>query len=240
MNLNNVDGQVNHKAVVNGLSTLLDPMVPNKFDGKHFYVWKRDMELYLTRLKLDQYLTDDKPVNTDVFKSATEEAWIHGDYEKTSKSLWLSLENNHRADVARRQHLATSKFIHFEMVDSKPIVQQIENFQSICVDLNSEDISLCNTFIVNCFIEKIPPKWVNFSSFLRRIRGNLTSLDDILIRVKFEDTNKNLKENQTSSIGTGKLKGTTARLFKKIGSCDKNPKEFVTNVESISCFNIMI
>ncbi|KAL0864826.1 hypothetical protein Bca101_043944 [Brassica carinata] len=50
------------------------------------------------------------------------------------------------------------------------------------------------------------------------------SLDDILIRVKFEDTNKNLKENQTSSIGTCTLKGSTTRQFKKTGSSDKNPK----------------
>ncbi|KAL0801456.1 hypothetical protein Bca101_056632 [Brassica carinata] len=68
----------------------------------------------------------------------------------------------------------------------------------------------------------------------------LTSLDDILIRVKFEDTNKNLKENQTSSIGIGKLKGNTTRQFKKTGSSDKNPKGICHKCGSISSFNIMI
>ncbi|KAL0696326.1 hypothetical protein Bca4012_063506 [Brassica carinata] len=116
------------------------------------------MQLYLSHLKLDKYLFQDKPVNnlgnTDVTILACQEAWIQGDYtckrvilgqlidlfyalysqEKTSKPLWLSLEKNHRAYVIRRQNFATAKFLHFRIVDHKPIVQQIEHSQAICCD----------------------------------------------------------------------------------------------------------
>ena len=103
----------------------------------------------------------------------------------------------------RGQHFATPKFLHFQMVDSKPIVQQIEKFHSICCDLSSEGISLCNTFIVNYLIENLSASWVNFMTYLRRNQGRLKSLDDILSKIKFEDLNKNLMKNQLCSIPHG-------------------------------------
>lgn len=107
------------------MCSISDPILPNKFDGKNFCIWEKETELYLTYLKLDKYLTDDKPTNpianTDVFNLVSEEVWIHGDYmckrvilgqlidlfihcilrKKMSKTLWLSLEKNHKADVMR-------------------------------------------------------------------------------------------------------------------------------------------
>ena len=80
------------------------------------------------------------------------------------------------------------------MVDYKHIVQQIEQFQTICCDLTTEGIYLCNNFIVNYLIEKLRVSSVNFRTYLRCIQVRLTFLDDILSRVKFEDLNKNLME----------------------------------------------
>lgn len=62
--------------------------------------------------------------------------------EKTSKALWLSWEKNHKADVVRHQHFATANFLHFQLVDPKPIVQQIEQFHPICCEITLEGISL--------------------------------------------------------------------------------------------------
>lgn len=97
-------------------------------------------------------------------------------------------------------NICECKFLHFLILDSKSIVQKIEQFHSICCDLSSDGISLCNSFIVNCLIEKLPASLVNFMIYLQRIWGRLTSLEDILIRIKFEDLNKNHKENQSCSI----------------------------------------
>ncbi|KAF8089166.1 hypothetical protein N665_0516s0024 [Sinapis alba] len=84
MNLNNFDEQANYKAVDNELCSISDPIQPDKFDGNIFCIWKQEMELYLTHLKLDKHLTEDKPVNhvanTDVFNLASQKAWFHGDY----------------------------------------------------------------------------------------------------------------------------------------------------------------
>ncbi|KAL0742445.1 hypothetical protein Bca4012_083958 [Brassica carinata] len=84
MNLNNFDGHANHKEMDYELCSISDPILPDTFDGNNFHIWQREMDLYLTHLKLDKYLSDDKPVNpadnTDVFNLASEETWIHDDY----------------------------------------------------------------------------------------------------------------------------------------------------------------
>lgn len=53
------------------LSNILDAILLEKFDGIFFWIWQREMKLYLAHLKLDKYLVKDKPVknvgNTDVF-----------------------------------------------------------------------------------------------------------------------------------------------------------------------------
>ena len=104
------------------------------------------MPLYLSHLKLDKYLSEDRPVSpvgdTGVVVLAIEEAWIHGDYMCKRVILGrLSTSFMHyilrkkllrrygyiwgritKADVMMRQHFATEKFLHFQIVDSKPIV----------------------------------------------------------------------------------------------------------------------
>ena len=88
-------------------------------------------------------------------------------------------------------------------------------------------------------IEKLPASLVNFWTYLQRIRGRLTSLEDILIRIKFENLNKNLKENQSCSIRDEKLEANTTHSSKKLVLLIRNLKEFVTNVENITMFNII-
>lgn len=58
--------------------------LPKSFDENNFWIRKREMQLYLSYLKLVRYLCEEKLVNhvsnTDVVILASEEAWIHGDY----------------------------------------------------------------------------------------------------------------------------------------------------------------
>lgn len=59
----------------NELCNITDAILPDKFDGNSFQIWKREMILYLSHLKLDKYLSEDNPLNyvgyNDVFISAS-------------------------------------------------------------------------------------------------------------------------------------------------------------------------
>ena len=55
------------------------------------------------------------------------------------------------------EKFATGKFLKFVMVDSRPIMDQVHELQLICKQFAEERMKFCETFTVNCFIEKLPP-----------------------------------------------------------------------------------
>ena len=56
----------------------------------------------------------------------------------------------------------TRKFLKFVMVDSRPIMDQVHELQLICKEIAEEGMKFCETFTVNCFIEKLSPKLKRF------------------------------------------------------------------------------
>ncbi|CAA7038043.1 unnamed protein product [Microthlaspi erraticum] len=127
-------------------------LMPEKFGGNGFKTWQQKMLFFLTNLNLDKYLKDDAPVvppgNTD---STIMDRWTQSDFlckgwilsrlidplynvyceAKTSKQLWLALEKKYKSEDAGCQKYATAKFLNFKMVDSKPIMEQVEALQLI-------------------------------------------------------------------------------------------------------------
>ena len=141
-----------------------------KFDGSNFKIWQKKMFFYLTTLKLDKYLKEDKPVvppeNTDVRVLASAENWVHGDFlcmghiqnrlvdplynvycnANSAKELWNSLQTKYQTDDAGTKKVAIAKFLEFTMVDSKPVMEQVEAFQLILHDILAEGMALPETF----------------------------------------------------------------------------------------------
>lgn len=60
------------------------------------------------------------------------------------------------------EKFATGKFLKFVMVDSRSIMDQVHELQLICKQFTEERMKFCETFTVNCFIEKLPPKLKRF------------------------------------------------------------------------------
>ncbi|CAA7057269.1 unnamed protein product [Microthlaspi erraticum] len=138
------------------------------------------------------YLKDDAPVvppgNTD---STIMDRWTQSDFlckgwilsrlidplynvyceAKTSKQLWLALEKKYKSEDAGCQKYATAKFLNFKMVDSKPIMEQVEALQLITHEIAAEGMSICEIFTVNSFIEKLPPGWMDFKNYLTHKPG---------------------------------------------------------------------
>ena len=55
-----------------------------------------------------------------------------------------------------------AKFLKFKMVDSKPVGVQVEEYQMVFLELDSEILKPNESFLVAALIEKSPPSWVNF------------------------------------------------------------------------------
>ena len=129
-------------------------LMPDKFDGKCFKTWQKKMMFFLTTLKLDKFIQRDKPLVPygidDVHALASVYIWVHSDfvckgnilgslihplyrvyYEiSNAKDLWRSMDKKNRGEDAGCQKYVVAKF-HDLMMDSKPIMDQVEAFQLI-------------------------------------------------------------------------------------------------------------
>ncbi|XP_010418973.1 PREDICTED: uncharacterized protein LOC104704615 [Camelina sativa] len=189
-------------------------MMPDKFDGKAgFKTWQNKMHYYLVSMNMERYLTEDPPTlpqgDIDVYVVGSMDSWAQGDYcckgqilnrlvndlydlysmYKTSKAMWQALETKYKTDESGMQKFSTTKFLNFKMVDSKPIIEQVEALQRIFQEIELEGMSICNVFKTNCLIEKLPPGWSNFKHYLNFKRKEM-SLDDLIRRLRVENNNR--------------------------------------------------
>lgn len=127
---------------------------PEKFDGTDFQQWQLKMRFFLTTLGLAKFLVETVPImrnDGDTMSFAAVEAWKHSDYicknhilnsldkilykiyckVETSKELWESLEKKYKTENAGKKKFVVSKFLKYEMVDSKSVVSQAEELQLI-------------------------------------------------------------------------------------------------------------
>ncbi|KAK3030145.1 hypothetical protein RJ639_037666 [Escallonia herrerae] len=161
-----------------------------KFNGKDFKRWQQKMLFYLTTLNLARFLQKDAPdlgENPDRQTVAAMDAWKHSDflcknyilngldnalynvYSPTinAKALWESLERKYKTEDAGSKKFVVSKFLEFKMVDSKTVISQVQEFQLILHDIHAEGMVLEESFQVAALIEKLPPTWKDFKSYLK-------------------------------------------------------------------------
>ena len=62
------------------------------------------------------------------------------------------------------------------MVDSKTVISQVQELQTILSEILAEGMMLSETFQVAAIIEKLPPAWKDFKSYLKHIEGLVVKL----------------------------------------------------------------
>ena len=65
-------------------SVFTQGLMPNQFDGKGFKTWQKKMLFFLTTLKLDKFIEEDKPLVPygidDVHTLVSVDIWVHYDF----------------------------------------------------------------------------------------------------------------------------------------------------------------
>ncbi|KAL0336658.1 UNVERIFIED_CONTAM: hypothetical protein Sradi_4877700 [Sesamum radiatum] len=195
---------------------------PEKFSGNDFKRWHQKMLFYLTTLNLARFLSEEVPVvsegETDTQKRAAMDAWGHGDFlcrnyilnglsdtlynvyssATTARALWESLEKKYKTEDAGLKKFIVGKFLDFKMVDSKTVMNQVQEFQMILHDLHAEGMKLSESFQVAAMIEKLPPLWKDFKNYLKHKRKEM-GLEDLIVRLRIEE------DNRLSEMKSGKL-----------------------------------
>ncbi|XP_070023916.1 uncharacterized protein [Nicotiana sylvestris] len=129
------------------------------------------------------------------------------------KELWIALERKYKTEDVGLKKFVAAKFLDYKMVDSKSVITQVQELQVIINDLLAEGICQFNTdvesfnyivftnrifieshvineaFQVEAMIEKLPPLWKDFKSYLKH-KCKEMSLEDLIVRLRIEEDNK--------------------------------------------------
>ena len=109
------------------------------------------------------------------------------------------MEKKYKHDDAGQKKYLVKRLMHFKMVDSKPIMEQVEELQLIIHEILAEGMQICETFQVAYMIEKLPPKWETFKTYLTHKRKAM-KVEDLTVRLRVESTNR---QSALATAGSG-------------------------------------
>ncbi|PHU13801.1 hypothetical protein BC332_15006 [Capsicum chinense] len=103
--------------------------------------------------------------------------------------LWGALERKYKTEDARIKKFFVARFLDFKMIDSKPVVSQVQELQVIIHDLLAEGLIVNDAFQVAATIENLPPMWKDFKNYSKHKRKEMT-IEDLIVRLRIEEDNK--------------------------------------------------
>ncbi|XP_062091388.1 uncharacterized protein LOC133797489 [Humulus lupulus] len=169
------------------------PIKVTRLDGKNYLLWAQQMELLLKQLKIEYILSEPSPSAALDPEASTEEIsrakaalqkWINDDYlcvhnilnslsdnlfniyskkTMTAKELWEELRLVHLCEEYRTERSQVKKYIEFKMVEDKPILEQVHEFNKIADSIVAAGMDVEEKFHVSVIVSKLPPSWKDIS-----------------------------------------------------------------------------
>ena len=94
-------------------------------------------------------------------------------------------------------------FLDYKMVDSKTVVNQVQEVQAILHKIHVKGMMLSKTFQVAVIIEKLPSAWKNFKNYLKHKRKVMRN-EDMIIRLCIEEDNGGSEKKGAHNPGEAK------------------------------------
>ena len=108
--------------------------------------------------------------------------------KKTAKELWESLDRKYITEDVGAKRFVVGRFLDYKMIDSKTVVNKVQEIQVILHEIHAEGMMLSETFQVASIIEKLPLAWKDFKNDLKHERNEM-SIEDKIIRLRIEENN---------------------------------------------------
>ncbi|KAH1072935.1 hypothetical protein J1N35_025263 [Gossypium stocksii] len=148
-------------------------------------------------LKYDPPTIKEGEVN-DVTAFAAVEAWEHSNFlrqtyilnglsnalykvysvKKMAKELWMSLDHKYKTEDTGAKKFLVAKFLNFVMVDSKLVMNQLQELQLLIHEILAERM-------VAAIIEKLPPTCNDFKKYLKHKRKEM-SVEYLIAKLQIE------------------------------------------------------
>ncbi|KAK4389970.1 hypothetical protein Sango_2060300 [Sesamum angolense] len=166
------------------MRTLPDLSKMELLDGTNFKHWSQKLLIFFEQLDVD-YVLFQNPPETPV------EASIIAITTADTTSIGTT-----KGDDAGRKKYVVGKWLQFQMIDEKPIMDQIHEYENLVADVLREGMKMCEILQANVLLEKFPPTWSEYRNHLKHKKRDLT-LQELISHMRIEEANR-LKDEETS------------------------------------------
>ena len=77
--------------------------------------------------------------------------------QKSAKDIWCTLESRYGGDDTGRKKYVVGKWLQFPMIDDKPVVEQIHEYENVVANVLSEGMKMCEILQANVLPENFSP-----------------------------------------------------------------------------------
>lgn len=109
------------------------------------------------------------------------------------------------------------------MVDSKTVISQVQEIHIILSEILAEGMMLSETFQVAAIIEKLPPAWKDFKSYLKHKRKEM-NFEGLVVKLRIKEDNRNAEKEGVIFVAKTNVV--------EHGSKNKKNKNWARNEES--------
>ena len=235
-----------------------DVMRPDRFSGANFRRWQSKAKLWLNDLKLFWVISAPKPLpvvcedavrrwedaNTSAIGRllAVLSDTLFDSYRSytIAGELWEELENKYSATDYGNESFLVEKYMTFQMVESRSIVEQAHEVQLMVRDLGQYDTVLPEKFQVNMLLAKLPTSWRDFGTALRRRREVIT-VTELVSQLNVEEQSRKSAAASSSvqadvNVAEVKKKPQNNMPKKNNNFVPKKTTQFKRNLQEIECY----
>ncbi|XP_019230055.1 PREDICTED: uncharacterized protein LOC109211017 [Nicotiana attenuata] len=220
--------------------TLPDLSKLEPLDGSNYKRWSQKLLIFFEQLEVHYVLFNDPPADIVADSSNTPNIVVADDvakkkFEKDNKTvgghllnhmtnplvdlfinfksakiIWDSLEKKYGVDDAGKRKYVIGKWIKFQMVDDKPIMEQVHEYENLTTYILNEGMEMCEILQANVLLQMFPPSWSNYRYQLKHKKKNFT-LQELISHTRTEEANR-LKDVESERL-KDKMKSLSLSLL---------------------------
>jgi len=122
---------------------------------------------------------------------------------KSAKIIWTKLEAKYGSDDAGKRKYVVGKWLQFQIVDDKSIMEQVHVYKNLCVEALNEGIKMCEILQANVLLEEFLPSWSNYRNHLKHKKKDLT-LHELISHMRTEEANQLKDKLESLSLNSSK------------------------------------
>ncbi|KAL0292118.1 UNVERIFIED_CONTAM: hypothetical protein Scaly_2604200 [Sesamum calycinum] len=121
-----------------------------------------------------KYERDNKTVRGHLLNHMTNTLFDFFVNHKSARTIGNTLESRYGGDDAGRKKYVVGKWMQFQIMDGKLIMDQVHEYGNLVADILSEDMKMFEILQANVLLEKFPPSWNDYRNHLKLKKRDLT------------------------------------------------------------------